>query len=105
MALFPLGVERVYGVMNIAFEKPHPFDENEVRILRLFADQAAAAIQNAQLYEDVRQQASVMEQEILERTVELSSAKERAETVFNNSFDAILLLKTSGEIDRRTQPF
>ncbi len=106
IAAFPLSIgKRVYGVMNIAFEKPHPFDENEERILRLFADQAAAAIQNAQLYEDVRQQAVVMEQEILERTVELSSAKERAETVFNNSFDAILLLKTSGEIDHANAAF
>ncbi len=43
--------ERVVGVMNVSFETPHAFDESELRVLRLLADQAAVAIENARLYE------------------------------------------------------
>jgi len=42
--------ERVVGVMNIAFRRPRAFDESELRVLGLLADQAAIAIENARLY-------------------------------------------------------
>jgi PAS domain S-box-containing protein len=41
---------RVVGVMNVAFKEPRAFDESELRILGLLADQAAIAIKNARLY-------------------------------------------------------
>ncbi len=53
----PLRVgNQVVGVMNVAFQTPHEFDEAELRILGLLADQAAAAIENARLYQDLQQQ-------------------------------------------------
>ncbi len=42
--------KRVNGVMTVAFDQPHDFPEDEIRILELLADQAAIAIQNAQLF-------------------------------------------------------
>lgn len=51
----PLKVgERVLGVMNLAYLEPRTFSEAEVRILGLLADQAAIAISNAQLHQDVQ---------------------------------------------------
>jgi signal transduction histidine kinase/ActR/RegA family two-component response regulator len=47
----------VRGVMNIAFEKPHGFGENELNVLGLLADQAAIAIHNACLHQQARQHA------------------------------------------------
>lgn len=48
----PLKVEgRVVGVMNVAFTRPHVFDDDELRALELLADQAAIALQNARLFE------------------------------------------------------
>jgi diguanylate cyclase (GGDEF)-like protein/PAS domain S-box-containing protein len=44
--------ERVVGVMTVAFHRPHPFDESEMRVLGLLADQAAIAIENARLFEE-----------------------------------------------------
>ncbi len=51
----PLKVgERVLGVMNIAYRQPRAFPEAELRVLGLLGDQAAVAIANAQLHEDVQ---------------------------------------------------
>jgi len=47
---------RVVGVMNVAFARPHAFQEDELRVLELLADQAAVAIENARLYSDLRRQ-------------------------------------------------
>jgi GAF domain-containing protein len=57
IAGFPLKIgEEIVGVMNIAVDRPHYFDDNEQRILKLFADEAAIAIKNAQLFEATRRQ-------------------------------------------------
>ncbi len=57
IAGFPLKIgDEVLGVMNIAADLPHDFDEHEQRILSLFADEAAIAIKNAQLFEATRRQ-------------------------------------------------
>ena len=53
----PLKVgDKVIGVINVADdEKVGPFDENQVRLLSLFADQATVAVENARLVEALRQ--------------------------------------------------
>ncbi len=45
---------QVVGVMNIAYPAPRVFPESELRVLRLLADQAAIAIENARLFESER---------------------------------------------------
>ncbi len=45
--------EQVLGVMNIAFEQPRAFIEDELRLLELLAAQAAAALENARLFAEV----------------------------------------------------
>jgi GAF domain-containing protein len=61
---------RVNGVMSFAFTEPHIFEESEIRVLELLADQAATAINNAQLYERIQSHADELEQRVLERTAE-----------------------------------
>jgi GAF domain-containing protein len=47
----PLSVgEQVIGVMNVAFEQPHDFIEEELWVLEMLATQAAFALQNANLF-------------------------------------------------------
>jgi len=70
--------ERVVGVMNIASQKPSDFDENELRALELLADQSAIAIENARLYEAVRQELAERqraEAEIRKRTAQLEALR------------------------------
>lgn len=47
---------RVVGVMTVAYEHPFTFAEAELRLVRLLGDQAAIAIENAYLYEQVQQE-------------------------------------------------
>jgi len=52
IAGFPLKrAGKVLGVLNVTFLEPHTFNEDELRILAMLADQAAIAIDNAQLYQ------------------------------------------------------
>jgi len=47
--------EQAIGVLNVnEIEKPRRFTEEEIRLLSLFASQAAVAIQNARLHEETR---------------------------------------------------
>lgn len=50
--------ERVIGVLNVAYRRPRPFTENDLRVLSLLADQAAITMENARLHELVSQQAA-----------------------------------------------
>lgn len=57
LAGIPLKIgTRVVGVMTVAYEHPFTFTETELRLLRLLGDQAAIAIENAYLYEQVQQE-------------------------------------------------
>lgn len=49
--------DRVHGVMNVAFEHPHEFSGDELNMLELLADQAAIAIHNAYLHQELRRRA------------------------------------------------
>jgi PAS domain S-box-containing protein/putative nucleotidyltransferase with HDIG domain len=53
IAGFPLKrADKVLGVFNVAFMEPHTFDQDDLRVLTLLADQAAIAIENARLYQE-----------------------------------------------------
>ncbi len=44
--------DQVQGVMNVAFDEPHAFSEEELNVLGLLADHAAIAVENARLYKE-----------------------------------------------------
>lgn len=68
--------EDVRGVMSISYKRPHEFNDNELRILGLLADQVALALHNASLHAQVQQQAAELEQRVQARTAELTEANE-----------------------------
>ncbi len=45
---------RVLGVMNIAWHEPHQFTQEEIEILKMLADYAAIALENARLVGDLQ---------------------------------------------------
>ena len=68
--------DEVLGVMNVAYAKPHVFDEQELWVLELLADQAAVAINNARLYQMISQRARQ-----LEAVADLSKTLRRVNTL------------------------
>ena len=68
---------RVIGFLQIINTTPRSFTLQQGDQLQAFADQAASAIENARLYDQVQHYADELEQRVAERTHELSSAYER----------------------------
>ncbi|MBZ0299855.1 MAG: GAF domain-containing protein [Anaerolineae bacterium] len=74
LLMVPLSIGgRRLGVVQVANKNGGaPFDDEDVRLLTIFATQAAAIIENARLYRDLEQRAS--ESEGLRRIAELAGA-------------------------------
>lgn len=66
---------RVVGVMVISYAEPHQPGEAELRILRLLGEQAAAAIENARLFDAVRSQ---LEELTLLHSIAVAATESRA---------------------------
>ena len=88
IASLPLSIGgRVAGVMNIGCGRPHVFEESELRVLGLLADQAAIAIQNARLYEESQRRAT--ELGILYSTATTAMTSVRLDEVLNRTLTAL----------------
>jgi signal transduction histidine kinase len=70
--------EMVFGVLNVESPRPGSLSEDDVRLLTLLADQISVAIENAALYEHLRQHADELERTVAERTAKLEIALEQA---------------------------
>jgi signal transduction histidine kinase len=69
----------ILGVLYVSSRIPHRFREEDQVLLGALADQAAIAIENARLYEDVRRHAEELEAKVEARTRELQEANRRLE--------------------------
>jgi PAS domain S-box-containing protein len=81
--------ERVVGVMNVECQQPRIWPEAELRVLRLLADQAAIAIENARLYAKLDEYREHLEDLVRERTAELEQAVQETADA-RDKIDAIL---------------
>jgi signal transduction histidine kinase/CheY-like chemotaxis protein len=71
----------VVGVLCVYGRVPQRFHEEDRQLLSALADQAAIAIENAKLYQQVRQHAEELEARVRERTQELEEANRQLESV------------------------
>jgi len=60
---------QLVGVMNVHYAEPRSFLESEIRLLQLFADQAAIAIEKAQLFQDLQDEKNRLEQHNRQREI------------------------------------
>lgn len=91
--------DRVIGFLNLVSRQPNAFTQEHTERLQAFASQAAVAIQNARLYEELTNYSSILEQAVSEATAELVQAMERVQAILDNSPDAILLVTRDGRIE------
>ncbi len=91
----PVSVKgRVIGILDVQSDKVNAFDEQDVFIIRIMADQAAIAIDNAQLFE--RAAKDLAERGIAEKALE--SEKEMLRVTLRSIGDAVIATDTTGEI-------
>lgn len=65
----------VIGTICSFQQQPRCFTENEVKLAELFAERAATAIDNYQLYQQQQQFNEMLEAEVMKRTLELRAAQ------------------------------
>jgi PAS domain S-box-containing protein len=81
MALVPMHARgRVVGILSVMSHSPYEFADDEVRVLRAIADQVGVALDNARLYENVKEQSSQLE------------------AILNSTGDAIIATDNHGHI-------
>jgi signal transduction histidine kinase/DNA-binding response OmpR family regulator len=71
--------DTVIGVLYVISHTPQQFRDDDLQLLSALGDQAAIAIENARLYEQVRQHTEMLESLVIERTRELQEANRQLE--------------------------
>ena len=87
---------QVVGFLNLDSTTPGFFTPAHLERLQAFADQVAVAVENAQLYDEVRRRAEGLETLVVERTAEIRREQERTLTILNNVADAVLVTDLAG---------
>jgi len=83
LLVVPLMVgDKVFGTLSLDSSEVDAFAPDDERLLATLASQAAIAVENAQLYEEIRRFNLELEQRIQERTRELAEEKERMEALY-----------------------
>ncbi len=76
--------DQVVGFINLDSATPNFFAPHHADRLRAFTNQAAIAIENAQLYQELENYSASLEHAVEERTAELRASEERYRTITRN---------------------
>ncbi len=91
--------ERVIGLM--ALDRPdtgHAFTEAQIDLAMTVGGQAAVAIENARLHQELRDHADQLEQRIQERTYQLQTQYAWLDAILRSSSDGIIVTDVQGEV-------
>jgi PAS domain S-box-containing protein len=90
--------EEIVGALDVQSDQPNAFDENDVLVMETLADQIAVAVENARLYQELRQRAEGLEQRVQERTAQLQGQYARLEAILSSTSDGIVVTGGRGQI-------
>ncbi|MGD2162534.1 MAG: GAF domain-containing protein [Anaerolineales bacterium] len=71
--------DMVIGVLNVESPLEYGLTDEDVRLLTVLADQISIALENAALYDRLREHADALEMMVAERTAELAEALDKAQ--------------------------
>lgn len=90
--------DEIIGLVTVDRYLVQPFTPSEVEVAATFAQHAATALHNAQLYDQLSRYNEQLETAVAHRTAELQQTTQQVTAILHNSPDAILLL------DHKLQP-
>lgn len=94
------------GVINALTDAPkHTFSQDDADLLSLFAAQAAIAIKNARLFDEIQQYAAQLEVRVDERTRELKEARDHVEAILNSVGEGVAVFDVEGHIEQVNPAF
>jgi PAS domain S-box-containing protein len=93
------------GFINLNSATPGFFNQEQAVRLQIFADQAAVAVKNAQLYHELALYSDILEEAVTTRTSELQATTHRVETILNSVGDALFVLGLDGRIQQVNSAF
>ncbi len=104
--VIPLRIsEGIIGVLDLQSDRLDAFIQKDQRVLSVFSERAAAALQIMRLYDELNQRAAELEWRVEERTAQLNNAKNRIESILNSSSDMIILCYPDGTISQVNPSF
>lgn len=83
----------VIGILHLDSTLPGFFDDADAERLQGFADQAAIAIRNAQLYDAIQLHASELEARVTERTAEVEAQRMQLQTILDSMGEAVIFAR------------
>lgn len=82
--------DEVIGFLNLDSNTPGFFTQEHAERLQAFADQVAIALENAQLYAEIRRYAEELEQRVADRTVELEYERAQLQAILEGVRDGVI---------------
>jgi len=100
-----MGQQGVIGVLDMQSMELAAFDDMDQTLLNRFAERAATVIENVQLFNELRQSHTDLEERVAERTASLQKANQRIHAILNNNNDGIVLAGADGIIEQANPAF
>ena len=96
----PLKLETlVVGVLGVDYAVPQHIAAAEQQVLESFAAQAAIAVQNARLHQQITLHAEDLEQRVAARTAELDHERRHLQAILDSAGEGIQLMDAQGRIE------
>jgi PAS domain S-box-containing protein len=90
--------DKFLGVINVVDAPPRIFRQDDVDLLNLFANQAAIAIENARLYQQLQDYAGRLEEQVQARTAQVQAQYARLEAILQSIADGVVVVDTGGNV-------
>jgi PAS domain S-box-containing protein len=90
---------RLLGILNVDSFTPNTYNDATGETVAAFANQAAIAIENAQLHDAVRRHAEDLEGRVADRTLELERERKRTAAILDAAGEGIMVTNLKGHIE------
>jgi PAS domain S-box-containing protein len=89
---------QVTGVIQVLSRNLDAFSDEDLSLVETLAHQVAVALENAQLYQELRSRAEELERRVRERTAQIQAQYARLEAILHSASDGIIVTGGAGEI-------